>query len=134
MRSVFLAAIVLGLAACDTSDDSLRFDLVLYDGNGAIVSTGEITFEDPVLPQSTVSGEYRLDVVNVTPNQNGRLRAQCSGGGVSDEDILQIHLDVDVADAGVILEGTCLAGVSGGEWSQITIEGTTSIGRYELTP
>jgi len=134
MRITFLLAVVLGLAACDASDDLPSYDLVLYDDAGAIVTTGRLTFETVVEPQATVQGTYRLEDVGITPNPSGRLQAQCFGGGATDEDILQIHLDLDVADAGVTLEGTCLAGLGDGQWSRITIAGAVPSGRYELTP
>lgn len=128
---VLLAALVVGCDS-DPASDRAAFDVTLRDDGGGMVATGRLHLDEPLSPGSTVFGTYQLDNDDLTPNARGRLRAACIGGPATDQGRLSIAIDLDVADAGLLLEGGCVSGVQGGVWSRITIAGPTPGGTFEI--
>ena len=120
------------VAGCDSASDRTAYDVTFFDEGGAVVATGRLDFDEPVTPGSTVFGTYRLSDPGLTPNQRGRLRATCSGGPATDDDRLEVDVDLDVNDAGLSLVGGCVDGVRGGVWSRIFFGGGLPGGTFEV--
>ena len=133
MRRLSLTLLLLALAAgCDSASDRTAYDVTFSDEGGAVVATGRLDFDAPVVPGATVSGTYRLSEPNLTPNQSGRLRAECTDAPGIRENFLMIRLDLDVDDAGLSLGGRCDNGLEGGAWSRIFIGGGLPGGTFEV--
>ena len=136
-RALLFSALLAGLAAlaagCDGGPERSfpTYGLTLQDEGGALVATGELYLDDPIAPNTTVSGTYELDR-DIGVSQAGRFEATCAGGPTTDDDRLTIELGIG-PDAGLLLEGGCVSGVRGGVWSQYTIGGPVPQGTFDLS-
>ena len=131
MRLLALSSLVLLVAACDASDDSLETEFTLRDEEGAVVSTGTLDFDAPVEADVEVTGTYSLRTsLGNRVEEAGTFHASCGVGPVRDE--LVVSFDTQASDSGVLLLGTCADGIGGGTWAYITVAGPIPAGTFEV--
>ena len=129
-RLLFLLAALA--AGCDSSADRTAYTLTLLDEGGAVVATGRLDFDAPLVRGASVGGTYRLNRPDLTLNQTGGLRASCTDDPGIRESVLAVQLDTDVSDAGLALYGWCEGGPTGGTWSRVTIAGDAPAGTFKI--